>query len=286
VVSNDSSYTLELQQTRDPSSLVRNPAQRSGNWREQLQRDYLVTRGVDTEATGTAAAAARRKAKEKELKKNSIQLRPLARSAVHFPVASKREEEERKELVAALVKERAKADGIRDLVEQCYNCAAVGSWSKQRRRSVPRSPSLPPSAHGPLLCRDLVDVLQDCHDLLGDEDHEGQVEQLPQRHRELVQELVNYPDVYHALNHLLHHPGPGPGPGASRPYSASDQTTDGDEAPDEEDLTGALSNDEGTGDENGGGLSLSEDVMKYFHRERSRREELELDEIGRRVFGS
>jgi hypothetical protein len=150
VLSNDSSYTLELQQTHDPTALWRDPAQRAGNWREQLQRDYLVTRGVDT--AGTATARRKAKEKEKELKRNSIQLRPLARSAVHYPVPTKREEEERKELLAALVMERAKADGIRDLIGQCYNCAAVGPWSKQRRRSVGLHPrhSSPPLFSSPL----------------------------------------------------------------------------------------------------------------------------------------
>jgi hypothetical protein len=140
-----------------------------------------------------------------------------------------------------------------------------------------------------------VDVLQDCHDLLGgDEEHGGQaVDQLPsQRHRELVQELVNYPDLYDALNYLLHQPGGG-GPGVNHPDSANDQPA---EAADEvRELSagegGGLERDESPKKESniteaGPLLSLSEDVMKYFHEERSRREELVLDEIGRRVFGS
>jgi hypothetical protein len=152
VVSGDSSsYTLELQQTRPGLGPGLGPlpphVARTNDWREQLQRDYLVKRGEGTTAplTGgggsvgsTSVSKTKRgtgKGKEKEVNRNSIQLLPLDHFPLHNTVATKKEEEERKELISALVKERAKADGIRDLIGQCYNCAAVGPWRKLRTRS-------------------------------------------------------------------------------------------------------------------------------------------------------
>lgn len=141
MVSSDSSYTLELLRTRN-GALPQSSAQlrdTAGDWREQLQRNYLVKRGEGAGGGGGSEGGKRRR--EKEVNRNSIQLLPLGHShagvtSTHAPVPTKREEEERKELIAALVKERAKSDGIRDLIGQCYNCAAVGPWSKLRRRSL------------------------------------------------------------------------------------------------------------------------------------------------------
>jgi hypothetical protein len=308
VVSSDSSYTLELQQTRN--GVAAQPAARTGDWREQLQRNYLVKRGE-----GGGVEGGKKRRGEKELNKNSIQLLPLdhssphpaalSASASHVAVPTRREDEERKELIAALVKERAKADGIRDLIGQCYNCAAVGSWGKLRRRFT--SPSLPTSPRTLLTSpRDLSDVLQDCHDFLSDHQEGQQGEHMALRRHNLVTELVNYPEVYDALSHLLAHPrsvSP-PHQHQQQPESLNDQQHQGQEEEQQggggregEDAAVAtkLSAREGRERRRKSGppqevtassLGLSEDVLRYFQEERSRREEQELDERGRRVFGS
>lgn len=60
----------------------------------------------------------------------SLQL-PMVKNSRH----EKEEfERERRELVSLLVTERAKQDGVKDFLGQCYNCASVGSWRKLRKR--------------------------------------------------------------------------------------------------------------------------------------------------------
>lgn len=100
-------------------------------------------------------------------------------------------------------------------------------------------------------------------------------------------ELVNYPEVYDALSQLLTHPR------SLSPHQQHFETQDQDQGAQEQ---------QGEGEEGEGGkqsaregregrkasssLDLSDDVLRYFQEERSRREEQELDERGRRVFGS
>mmetsp|Transcript_9006 Transcript_9006/g.9525 ORF Transcript_9006/g.9525 Transcript_9006/m.9525 type:complete len:450 (+) Transcript_9006:81-1430(+) len=272
VGSNDSSYTLELQQIRSVNQLNGIRANKTSDWREQLQRDYLVTREVSEKEKEKKDTL-----KLKKGKKNSVQLAPIesvdfsGSKQLQLPMVKnirhekEEQERERKELVSRLVTERAKQDGVRDFIGQCYNCASVGSWRKFRSR-------------------DLQDILQDCQDVireLSSEPNEDQMNNLYKRKEELVQELVNYPEVYDSITMII---------------SSQSQTIDDREFrsnnnegvdKDEGEINGGRESARGSARENHGNdeLSLADDVRKYFNEEKMKREEYELNERSRRLFG-
>lgn len=135
-----------------------------------------------------------------------------------------------------------------------------------------------------IIFRDLQDILQDCQDVireLSSEPNEDQMNNLYKRKEELVQELVNYPEVYDSITMII---------------SSQSQTIDDREFrsnnnegvdKDEGEINGGRESARGSARENHGNdeLSLADDVRKYFNEEKMKREEYELNERSRRLFG-
>lgn len=272
VGSNDSSYTLELQQVRSINQLNGLRATKTSDWREQLQRDYLVTREVSNEKEKKDTL------KLKKGKKNSVQLAPLdtldypGTKQFQLPMVKnirhekEEQERERKELVSRLVTERAKQDGVRDFIGQCYNCASVGSWRKLRSR-------------------ELYEVLQDCQAVakeLSKQTNEEQINELLQTKDQLIQELVNYPELYDSISILISSQSQ-----ISDDHEFNSNDNEDIDRNDEHEIVDGRESARSNGKENYNidELSLADDVKKYFNQEKIKREEFELNEKSRRLFG-
>ena len=135
--------------------------------------------------------------------------------------------------------------------------------------------------------REFEDILTDCQTILQNltsESNESEINNLLKRREELVHELVNYPEVYDSLTVLI---SSSSSSSLGQPLQGQElQNTGRNEPIEREEGEGAIFNQmTGRSNNENDEINLADDVRKYFNEERMKREEIELNERSRRLFG-